>query len=317
MQCYSAEVTRFLLLAAALSIAGCKSKQHSKREEITKEVGSGDLDLGPCTALPFADSTTVPEASGAAWLTVDGKLTLVVVSDSGNSGAYGLVDPETGETREVGKLPLGEAGDDIEGFAARGDKVYGLTSSGWIRTWKRAGSGFELAEAAYPLGPIDLPDKGGDGNHPPPGDGMVCGAKKTNCGRNYEGLCLVDPAFAKGDCIGFVASKADGHLYCLTEEAGKLVVHHDRSIAVTKPGALADCAFAQDSGTLWAGSNLFDLAQVYRVNGWNDPATAKAEPFAQIGVGFPETIAAKADVIYRMSDTGGAPSLMTKYHCTL
>ena len=43
---------------------------------------------------------------------------------------------------------------------------------------------------------------------------------------------------------------------------------------------------------------------------------ATVTPFAQIGVGFPETIAARADVIYRMSDTGGSPSLMTKYRCT-
>jgi len=300
-----------------LALAACRGEPTPSApapDEAPHETGSAALDGSPCTALPFAESSPVPEASGAAWLTIDGRLTLVVVSDSGNAGAYALIDPETGVTREQGTLPLGEASDDIEGFAARGDKVYGLTSSGWIRTWRRTGAGFALADAAYPLGPIDLPDTG-DGNHPPKGEGMVCGAHKVNCGRNYEGLCLVQPAFGSGDCVGFAASKADGHLYCLTEQDGKLVAHHDRSIAITKPGSLADCAFALDRGTLWAASNLFDLAQVYRVTGWNDPATATVAPFAQLGVGFPETIAARADVIYRMSDTGGSPSLMTKHRC--
>src|SRR5262250_380752 len=47
-----------------------------------------------CEALPFALTTPVPEASGAGWLVIDGKLSLVVVGDSGNRGAYGVVDPE-------------------------------------------------------------------------------------------------------------------------------------------------------------------------------------------------------------------------------
>jgi outer membrane protein assembly factor BamB len=142
----------------------------------------------------------------------------------------------------------------------------------------------------------------------------VCGAKITNCGRNYEGLCLLDKAHRKGACVGFVASKADGHLYCLTEEGGKLVVHRDKAIAITRPGALADCAFGDD-GSLWAGSNLFDMANVYAVTGWDDPATAKSTLLAAIGIGFPETLAVRGDIFYRMSDTGGAPSLLARYRC--
>jgi hypothetical protein len=146
---------------------------------------------------------------------------------------------------------------------------------------------------------------------------MVCGAMVTNCGRNYEGLCIVDDAHRPAGehaCIGFAAAKADGKLYCLSEEGGKLVAHHDRSIAITRPGALADCAFGDD-GSLWAGSNLFDLATVYEVTGWADPATAKVSSLAAIGVGFPETLAVRGDTFYRMSDTGGSPSLMAKYRC--
>lgn len=266
-----------------------------------------------CAPLPFAATTSVPEPSGGAWLTIDGKPALVVVGDSGNHGAYGIIDPETGATVETGTLPMsGEAGDDLEGLAERGGKLYGLISSGWMRVWRRTGKGFELVDKPYPLGPVELTDKGP--RFAPGGGGMVCGPRTVNCGRNYEGLCLA-PAPKDERCIGFAASKADGHLYCLSETAGRLVVHHDRAIAVTRPGALADCAFGDD-GTLWAGSNMFDLGRVYRVTGWDDPATAKVESIGPVGVGFPELIAARGDAVYRMSDMGGSPSMMAKYRCT-
>lgn len=302
-------MTRFLLLAALATACG-----KGKDQESAPAPAVGSAESEPCQPLPYAESASVPEASGAAWLTIDGKLSLVVASDSGNKGAYGIVDAETGEGRESGTLPLGEAGDDIEGLANRGDRIAGITSSGWILEWKRTAGGFELAEPAYPLGPVDLSDKGGMGDKPPKGTGMVCGARATNCGRNYEGLCLVDPVHAKGPCIGFAASKADGHLYCVVEEAGKLAVKYAPRIAVTRPGALADCAFGDD-GSLWAGSNLFDMSRVYRIAGWETPESARAVALASLGIGFPETLAARGDVIYRMSDTGGAPSLMTKFRC--
>ncbi|HEY0481993.1 MAG TPA: hypothetical protein VGD37_30955 [Kofleriaceae bacterium] len=268
---------------------------------------------GACEPLPFAQTTPVPEASGAAWLTIDGKPALVVVGDSGNHGAYGIVDPDTGATTETGILPLSdEASDDLEGAAARGDRLYAITSSGWIRVWQRRGKGFELVGKPYPLGPIDLPDAKHN-ERALEGDGMVCNGRVINCGRNYEGLCLA-PSAPSPSCIGFAASKADGHLYCLTEDAGKLVVHHDRAIAITRPGALADCAFGDD-GTLWAGSNLFDLGEVYRVAHWDDPAAATVERVGVLAVGFPETIAARGDVVYRMSDMGGSPSLMARFRC--
>jgi outer membrane protein assembly factor BamB len=300
-------VLRFLLLACALSACG-KRAQEDKPESTPEPVvapqprqGSAEIasaSAGRCSPLPFAETSPVPEASGAAWLTIDGTLSLVVISDSGQDGAYAILDPDTGETREQGKLPLGAAGADIEGFAGRGDRIYGLTSSGWLRAWERKDQGFALVLGPNPIG----------------GSGMVCGAKKTNCGRNYEGLCLVDPAHAKGPCVGFVAAKADGKLYCLVDQNGTYVAKHELSIPVAKPGAIADCAFADD-GTLWVGSNLFDLAQVYRVEGWDAPKTAKVTPFAQLGIGFPEVIAVRGDVVYRMSDTGGSPSLLAKFRC--
>jgi len=269
---------------------------------------------GTCEPLAFAESTSVPEASGAAWLAIDGKPALVVVGDSGNHGAYGIIDPETGATLETGALPLGDgASDDIEGVAARGDQIVGLTSSGWVRVWRRRGKGFELIDGPYPLGPVDLPDTKNN-DRAPRGDGMVCSGRVVNCGRNYEGLCLAPVPRPGAACLGFAASKADGHLYCLTEGAGKLVVHRDRAIAITGPGKVADCAFGDDD-TLWVGDNMFDLSNVYRVTRWEDPASAKVVRVGSLGSGFPEVIAARGDIVYRMSDLGGSPSLMARYRC--
>jgi DNA-binding beta-propeller fold protein YncE len=80
------------------------------------------------------------------------------------------------------------------------------------------------------------------------------------------------------------------------------------SIAVADPGHLADCTY--DNGTLYVGNNLFGLSTVSRV------VDGKVVPIASIGVGFPEVLAVRGDVFYRMSDTGGAPSLMSKFRCS-
>ncbi|HEX3483207.1 MAG TPA: hypothetical protein VHT91_49690, partial [Kofleriaceae bacterium] len=115
-----------------------------------------------CELLPFAVSTPVPEASAAAWIAIHGRPHLLVVGDSGNHGAYGIIDPGTGATIETGRLPLSDdASDDLEGMSAIGDRFYGLTSSGWIRVWRRQGNGFELVEQAYPLGPVERSETGG------------------------------------------------------------------------------------------------------------------------------------------------------------
>lgn len=94
----------------------------------------------------------------------------------------------------------------------------------------------------------------------------------------------------------------------------RFVVHHDKAIAIDEPGRAADCAFSPEA-TLVVGDNLFGLAKVFRVDGWAEPAKAKVTEIGMFGPGFPETIAAKGDVIYRLSDTGGAPSLMAKFRC--
>ncbi|MFN0253387.1 MAG: hypothetical protein ACKV2T_41335 [Kofleriaceae bacterium] len=311
-----------------LALVACGKSEPASPSVTSAPAGSGAATPSPtpasakaavamateCEKLSFAESTPVPEASGAGWLEIDSALALVVVSDSGNDGAYAVIDPETGVTREEGKLPLGAAGADTEGIAAKDGLLYGVTSSGWIRVWKRSGKGFELAQDAYALGPVDLPDKTSKLS-PPEGTGMVCGAKVGNCGRDYEGLCLANqPPAGANACVGFVASRADGHVYCLEQHDGKLRVIHGKSVKIGKSGTLADCAFSDDDRLL-VGANLFGTDQVVVVEGWADPATAKVVPLAPIGVGFPEVIAARGDIVYRMSDTGGAPSLMARYRC--
>ncbi len=312
-----------LVLAVAV-LAGCGTKHEpagavgsAGSAEPAPGSGGGPATPGPnaaeCTPLPFERTTPVHEASGAAWLSIEGKLELVVISDSGNDGEYAIVDPDAGATLEIGKLPLGGPGEDLEGVAVRGGKLVALTSPGWIRVWERKDKGFALVDGPYPLGLVTLPDKSNNHNTQFPGDGMACNGARTNCGRNYEGLCLA-PEPAKTRCVGFAASKADGKLYCLTDQDGKLVADHATAIAIARPGVIADCAFAED-GRLFVGSNLFDGGEVYRVEGWQDPATAKVGKYAELALGFPETLAVRGDVVYRMSDTGGAPSLMAKFRC--
>ena len=284
-----------LWIVAAL--VACKGNDAPKPTPVAKP--AGDASVANCEQLPFEASTPVPEASGAAFMRIDGKDVLVVAGDSGNHGAYGLIDADSGKTIEQGLLPLNGSTDDIEGLATRGDHLFAVTSPGWILEYQRGAHGFELVAGPTALGPIDLPPKGGVGDKPPVGNGMVCDGTRTNCGRNYEGLCL-------SPTRGYVASKADGHLYKVSGEP--LAVDRTDSIAVADPGHLADCAF--DGETLYVGNNLFGLSRVSRV------VDGKLQPIASIGMGFPEVLAVRGDVFYRMSDTGGAPSLMSKFRCS-
>lgn len=258
-----------------------------------------------CERQTFAASLPVPEASGAVLLPVDGKLGLVVVSDSGNGGAYVVVDPDSGALRESGVLPLGTgANDDLEGLAVRDGALVGLTSSGDVLVWQRASGRFDLVD-----GPYRIAD---------PATGLACKRPVVNCGKNYEGLCLVSGPAAPGACVGLAASKADGALYCVTVEGGKLVATA-RSIPISSPETLTGCDIAPD-GSVWAGTNLFGRSLVYRVTGWDHPAGATVEEIGSLGDGFPEAITVgpadgDAVVLYRLSDLGGSPSAAAKYRC--
>ena len=255
----------------------------------------------PCELLPFAASIDVPEASGAVLFTDHDKPRLLVVSDSGNDGAYVIVDAETGDFVEDGRLPLGEgASADLEGLAIRGELVSAITSSGWIRTWRRGARHWKLVDGPYPVAD--------------PEDGVLaCPGSAINCGPNYEGLCLAPPG-AEAGCIGLAAAKQDGKLYCVVADGARLAVTGD-AIAVSAPETLTGCDVAPD-GAVWAGTNLFGRSEVYRITGWREPATARVEPVANLGPGFPESIVAGPDgVIYRFSDAGGRPSLVAKFRC--
>jgi hypothetical protein len=259
---------------------------------------AGSAAAWTCEPLPFEPSTPLPEASGAAWL--NGQI--VAVGDSGQHGAYAILDPATGKTIEQGTLPLGEpanASDDLEGLAVLDGQLVGIASAGWIRVWARTAKGFDLVQGPYALGPVDLPNTKGIGDKPPKGDGMVCPIEGTNCGRNYEGICL-------GKSGGYALSKADGHLYPVTVEAKQLVVHKDGAIEVGKPGVVADCSI-DDAGGVWVGNNLFGVNDVRRVGG---------PDLGTLGAGFCEALLVHGDTVFRMSDTGGAPSLMGKFRCT-
>lgn len=268
-------------------------------------------DGGACRRLDFVSSLPIAEASAAVVTTLDGVATLMVIGDSGHEGDYLLVDPQSGVVRERGKLPLGQKGDDLEGLAVRGDRLWGLTSSGWLRAWTRRAKppGFDLVAGPLPIGHEYV---GGA----PPGDAMSCDLRRANCGRNFEGLCLAAPevAPAGAGCVGMAASKAEGRLYCVVEREGALTVDAARFVSLAKPDALADCNI--DGDTLWAGANVFSLNQVWKVTGWRDPAKAQVAEVGAIGVGFCEGIAASGDTLFRLSDTQGDPSLISKFRCS-
>jgi hypothetical protein len=252
-------------------------------------ISAGDL---TCEPQPFATTTPVPEASGAGWITFRGKPALFVLSDSGNEGAYGIVDPDTGDTVAMGRLPKGDHGDDYEGVTTRAGKLYAVISNGWYVRIDQDGEKFTTT-APRALGErSDLADK------------------------NFEGICLDERSeSAVGPCAGFVASKGDGHLYCLLERDGALTADFTRSIEVTKHKRLADCAI-DERGTLWAGSNIHELNRLYRIDDWRDPAHATIHDLGPLGVGNSEVVAVRGEMIYRMSDLDTAPSMMAKFRCT-
>lgn len=260
-----------------------------------------------CQPVPFAEALPIAEASGAAWLDIDGARVLLVVADSGHRGEYLLVDAETGAVRERGRLPLGAPGDDLEGLAVRGERVWGLTSSGWLRAWVRRGKSFELVAGPTAIGPHT---QRGAQKH-----AMSCDLDRVNCGRNFEGLCLErTPRAQDGDgCVGMAASKADGRLYCVVERGGTLEIDATRRLDVTGGNRLGDCAI--DGEVLWVGSNMLELNRVRRVLGWRTPATAKVEDLGTLGAGSGEVIAVAGTDVFRLSDLQSEPSLASKFRC--
>lgn len=278
---------------------------------------------GPtCTRQAFASPLPLAEASGATYLAHPETPVLLLVGDSGTRGAFLELDPATGAVLASGRLPLGRgASDDLEGLTAIGDTIYGITSAGWMRHWRRhpgrpAARRYELVRGPYPIARPGRDDAG-----------LVCAsARDVNCGRNYEGLCLRDPPDTGKDpaaaCAGFAVSKTDGALYCLTmERDGAVRAHAEDPIAVAPAETLTGCDFApagrdRAADLLWVGSNAFGANRVFTVSGWQAPASARVALVGVLGVGFGEAMALGPDgAVYRFSDTASARSLADKYHC--
>jgi hypothetical protein len=259
----------------------------------------GGGELTDCERLPFAETVPVPEASGAQWLARDGGV-VMVVGDSGHHGAYAVIAGDDGRVLEHGKLPLGGSGDDLEGLAAEaddGERMWAITSSGWMRGWRRKPGGFELEVSAHR---IDEDDE--------------CSVDSVNCGHNYEGLCLVPRTIDGGQlsdgCAGYAVAKTDGHLVCLVRDGERWVADRARSIDLGTRDASAACDITPD-GAVWTGDNLFGGSTVRRLVG------GKVVASARLGEGFPEAMAiAPGGIIYRFSDVGGqTPSRVAKYRC--
>ncbi|MBL8627561.1 MAG: hypothetical protein JNK64_40125 [Myxococcales bacterium] len=272
-------------LALVALAAGC----HDRRPSGASPPPPPVVDAGECTAIDYQHQLDVAEASGAAWLA--GPQRLLVVSDSGHDGAYVEVDA-AGVVQARGRLPLGTSGDDVEGLALDGDRVWGLTSSGQLLAWQRGAQGYTLVDG----GPLDA----------------TCAATTVNCGANYEGLCLAPKPLTDG-CDGYAASKEHGTLVCLRRDGRGWAMARDRAYPVSDKGKLADCAIAAD-GTVWTGDNGFGLGAVRQwVLGADGPTLVGQ---ARLGLGFPEVLAFGPDhTLYRFSDLGGSPSLAVAFRC--
>jgi hypothetical protein len=296
-------------VVSAVVAGGCSARRDAAprvapRDASPVSAAAYDAGLGTaCTQEAFAETVSVEEASGSALMSIDGADALVVAGDSGNRGAYVIVDPVTGAEREAGRLPLGKRKDvDLEGLAVRDGELYGITSPGFMLRWKRTGGAFVLVEGPYPLGD--------------PADGYVCGENDVNCGKNYEGVCLRSGAVPDGECVGLAASKTDGTLYCLALDAlGRLIVS-SRGIHVARSTTLTGCDLAPD-GSVWAGCNLFGQSMVYRITDWAKPEAATVVEIGPYGAGFSESIAVGPDdTMYRFSDVPlGGPSAAAKFRC--
>lgn len=297
------------MLGVVLAWSGCGSKDETAKVRPTRVTDAAPIvaDAGP-RCVPdtrFAASLPIAEASGAVYVAGPSP-TILVVGDSNTRGQLIEIDAERGKVLWSGRLPLDtNASDDLEGLAMRGGTLYAITSSGFMRHWQRTEAGFRQTATAYPLAARGAPPH------------LVCkSGHGINCERNYEGFCLLDRPVAAGGCVGFAASKKDGHLYCVVERGKRLAIDGRRTIRVARPGAVTGCHFSPEGDRLWVGTNFFGGSQVYEIRGFATPKKAAVEAVAALGSGFPEAIAiGPKRVVYRFSDTSIAPSMADKFRC--
>ncbi len=282
------------------------SADEPRSDAVSASPTAGESSDWVCAVQPFAKSIDIAEASGAIVLD-SGKI--MVVGDSGTNGSYLLLDAETGDEVESGRLPLDRrVSDDLEGLAQMDGHIFAITSSGWVQKWARTESGFRTQQKSYALAPWDKRE-------------LVCrSAKDSNCAQNYEGLCLLRSAPAKGECAGFAAAKATGRLLCLTyDENGnserRLQIDPSRVLQVAGSRTLSGCDF-DEQGRLWFGNNFFAANSIGYIENWKSFKTPQITSLGPVGLGFDEAIAVGKDgLIYRFSDTTASPSLLGKYIC--
>ena len=284
--------------------AAAEASEASAASPDTPVHETGATDPLACTVDVASGWSTVPEASGAVRFP-DGRL--LVVADSGHFGKALWILPDGRELPVT--LPLDgprdaegrPTDDDLEGLSLGPDgDLFGLTSAGWLRRWRRVGDTLELVGASTPLAPDEA---------------LACASRAVNCGPNYEGLCLrpgvvpIDaprgdsPPANPNECVGFAASKARGELVCLVWVAdlddGPPRLRATALALPTglPPDQLSDCAFPTErvgeavllAGNLYAGSGLW----------WFSPASGALTPTGVTGPPNQEAIVATGRARWR------------------
>ena len=210
-----------VMLLGSLGLASC-----------TDEITPAELEPEPtlsCVPSTFiTKKLDLPEASGAVWIESALGTGWLVGADNGNDGKVVLVGQGGAILAEL-NLPLDEAaGDDLEGLAwAPSGRLVGLTSAGYLRQWDLEASGPKLSQLAQAIS--SDPD-------------WACGPQESNCGPNWEGLCL-DPAPEDGGCAGFAVSKKRGELVCVRASGSGYVLDPELRIDVTGKNELSGCDF--------------------------------------------------------------------------
>jgi hypothetical protein len=203
------------------------------------------------------------EASGAVWVKTDSLQGWLIGADNGNGGQAVIIGAE-GELLAELNLPLDEgAGDDLEGMAwSKAGQLVGLTSAGYLRRWTLTDTGGHLTQLASPISSDPQ---------------WICEPHESNCGANWEGLCL-DPAPLEGGCAGFAVSKELGELFCVREGESGFVLDADVRIKVTKKKRLSGCDYALEPPhhLVVAGNDTSDDA-LWQILGHREPLGASAE----------------------------------------
>ncbi len=295
-------------------VAACKSDALSERPEApaaaaqpkpagpsaepATDQASGSSDSASssrrdCIPVSYIESVDLGEASGAVH--IDG-LGLVVVSDSGHRGAYRILDVKTGAELERGMLDTAGTSDDFEGLAFKTGTLYALTSNGLMSEFRRDASRkrFVRKLPPYRIGPKL----------------SGCGDRRSNCGPNYEGLCLGQAAAKPlNGCDGAAVSKAAGTLVCLTISAsGRAAIDDGKTVDVAMRETPSGCAI-DERGSVWVATNIIGANTLIEVRDLGQ------EAYSTWARGSIEAIEHIGNEIVVFSDTQGSPSAAFRYRC--